>query len=61
LQFHVEATTDMVREWADNDAAAVRETGREPADVVSEVTFAESALTAAGIALAHRFARLVTG
>jgi GMP synthase-like glutamine amidotransferase len=61
LQFHVEATTDMVREWADNDAAAVRETGREPADVVSEVMFAESALTAAGIALAHRFARLVTG
>jgi len=61
LQFHVAATTDMVREWADNDAAAVRETGREPADVVSEVTFAESALTAAGTALAHRFARLVTG
>ena len=51
----------MVQEWADNDAAAVRETGREPADVVSQVAFAESALTAVGEALAHRFARLVTG
>lgn len=61
LQFHVEATPDMVRQWADKDAAAVRESGREPADVVSQVEFAESALTAAGMALAHRFARLVTG
>lgn len=61
LQFHVEATTEMVREWSGNDAAAVRETGREPADVVSQVDFAGSALTAAGMALAHRFAKLVTG
>src|SRR4051812_25465381 len=30
LQFHVEATPAMVGEWAENDAAAVRETGREP-------------------------------
>jgi GMP synthase-like glutamine amidotransferase len=61
LQFHIEATTAMVQEWADTDLAAVRETGREPADVVSQVAFAESALTAMGEAVAHRFARLVTG
>ena len=61
LQFHVEATTAMVQEWADNDAAGVREAGREPRDVVSQVAFAESVLTATGEALAHRFAKLVTG
>jgi GMP synthase (glutamine-hydrolysing) len=61
LQFHIEATTAMVQGWADNDAAALRETGREPADVVSQVAFAESALTAVGEAMAPRFAKLVTG
>lgn len=61
LQFHVEATTDMVGEWANNEAAALHEMGRDAADVVSEVTFAQSVLTAVGEALAHRFARLVTG
>ena len=61
LQFHVEATPAMVGEWAENDAAAVRETGRDPADVASEVRFAESQLTTAGEALAQRFAKLVTG
>ena len=61
LQFHVEATPAMVAEWATNDAAAVRETGREPEDVASEVRFAESQLVAAGEALAQRFAKLVTG
>ena len=61
LQFHVEATTAMVEEWARNDAAALRELGREPADVVSEVRFAENSLTQVGQALAQRFTKLVTG
>jgi GMP synthase-like glutamine amidotransferase len=61
LQFHVEATTAMVQEWADNDAVAVRAAGQQPADVVAQVAFAESVLTATGEALAHRFAKLVTG
>ena len=61
LQFHVEATVEMVDEWARNDVAAVRETGREPEDVVTEMRFAEQSLTGAGEALAQRFAKLVTG
>lgn len=61
LQFHVEAMPSMVQQWADNDAAALRAQGRDPADVVSQVRFAEQALTEAGEALAQRFAKLVTG
>ncbi len=61
LQFHVEATPEMVAQWAENDAAAVREMGREPEAVASEVRFAEASLAAAGEALAQRFAKLVTG
>jgi GMP synthase (glutamine-hydrolysing) len=61
LQFHVEATPAMVREWAGNDATALRELGRDPEDVISELRFAEAGLTHAGEALAQRFARLVTG
>jgi GMP synthase-like glutamine amidotransferase len=61
LQFHVEATPAMVVEWANNDADAVRETGRDPETVATEVRFAEAALVAAGEALAQRFAKLVTG
>jgi GMP synthase (glutamine-hydrolysing) len=61
LQFHVEATTEMVEEWARNDADAVRGTGREPEDVVNEVRFAEHQLTRVGEAFAQRFAKLVTG
>lgn len=61
LQFHVEATAGMVEEWAGNDAAALRNTGRDPSDVVSELRFAEQSLTEVGAALARRFAKLVTG
>ena len=61
LQFHVEATAAMIQEWGTNDAAAVRDLGRDLADVVSEVRFAERSLTEAGEALAQRFAKLVTG
>lgn len=61
LQFHVEATVAMVEDWAGADAAAIRESGREPADVVSQVRFAEGSLTEVGEALAQRFAKLVTG
>lgn len=61
LQYHVEATPAMVREWADNDAAALRESGRDPEAVETEVRFAEQQLMSAGEALAQRFAKLVTG
>jgi GMP synthase-like glutamine amidotransferase len=61
LQFHVEATAAMVREWADNDAAVLAEAGREPEAVASEVRFAEQELTQVGEAIAQRFAKLVTG
>ena len=61
LQFHVEATPSMVAQWADIDAAAIRETGRDPETVATEVRFAEASLAEAGEALAQRFAKLVTG
>ena len=61
LQFHVEATPTMVAEWATSDADAVRETGRDPETVATEVRFAEASLVSAGEALAQRFAKLVTG
>jgi GMP synthase (glutamine-hydrolysing) len=61
LQFHVEATPDMVAEWAANDATALRELGRSPDEVVAEVRAAEAQLRTAGEELAQQFARLVTG
>jgi GMP synthase (glutamine-hydrolysing) len=62
LQFHVEATLPMVAEWARHDAAAARAAyGMEPEFLVSQVAAAEAGLLEAGEALAHRFARLVTG
>jgi GMP synthase (glutamine-hydrolysing) len=61
LQFHVEATPDMVAGWAANDATALRELGRSPDEVVAEVRAAEAQLRTAGEELAQQFARLVTG
>jgi GMP synthase (glutamine-hydrolysing) len=61
LQFHVEATPDMVAEWAANDATALRELGRSPDEVVAEVRAAEAQLRTAGEELAQQFVRLVTG
>lgn len=61
LQFHVEATVAMVREWADNDAARVRQAGHEPDDVLDQVSLAQQQLMETGEALAQRFAKLVTG
>jgi GMP synthase (glutamine-hydrolysing) len=61
LQFHVEATPDMVAEWAANDATALRELGRSPDEVVADVRAAEAQLRTAGEELAQQFARLVTG
>jgi GMP synthase (glutamine-hydrolysing) len=53
LQFHVEATPDMVAEWARHD-------GADPS-VVDAVRFREGELKAAGQQIAERFARIVTG
>jgi GMP synthase (glutamine-hydrolysing) len=61
LQFHVEATPDMVDEWAANDATALRELGRSPDEVVADVRAAEAQLRTAGEELAQQFVRLVTG
>jgi GMP synthase (glutamine-hydrolysing) len=61
LQFHVEATPDMVAEWAANDATALRELGRSPDEVVADVRAAEAQLRTAGEELAQQFVRLVTG
>jgi GMP synthase-like glutamine amidotransferase len=61
LQFHVEATPAMVAEWAQNDAAALREQGRTPEQVVAEVVAAEARLRECGEEIARQFAQLVTG
>jgi GMP synthase-like glutamine amidotransferase len=53
LQFHVEATPDMVRDWA-------REDGADPA-LADQVRLADVSLRAAGDELARRFARIITG
>jgi len=61
VQFHFEATPEMVAEWAANDAPALRDLGRTAEDVVTEVRFALQRLQDAGQDLARQFARLVTG
>jgi GMP synthase-like glutamine amidotransferase len=53
LQFHVEATADMVRTWAVDE-------GMDPA-VADPVRFAAGRLEAAGEQIAHRFAAIITG
>jgi GMP synthase-like glutamine amidotransferase len=54
MQFHVEATYDMVRTWAVDE-------GMDPAQIADPVRFAETRLAEAGEPLARRFAALVTG
>jgi GMP synthase (glutamine-hydrolysing) len=61
LQFHVEATPDMVSQWARLDADALAEQGREPADVVAEVSAAVADLEAVGLQITRRFAHIITG
>jgi GMP synthase-like glutamine amidotransferase len=61
LQFHVEATVEMVAEWARADAGALAEEGRAAADVVGEVAGAVGDLEAAGLQVARRFAHVITG
>lgn len=53
LQFHVEATPEMVRDWARHDHV-------DP-EVVDPVRFREGDLRDAGAQIAERFARIVTG
>jgi GMP synthase-like glutamine amidotransferase len=61
LQFHVEATAEMVAEWARLDSDALAEEGRDAAAVVAEVAGAAAELEAAGLELARRFAHVITG
>lgn len=61
LQFHIEATPQMVADWAAIDADALASEGRSPAEVVDEVTGAVDDLEAVGIQLARRFAHIITG
>jgi GMP synthase (glutamine-hydrolysing) len=53
LQFHVEATADMVRTWAVDE-------GMDPA-LAEPVAFAAGRLAAAGHEIARRFAAIITG
>ena len=53
LQFHVEATVDMVRDWARVDGVG--------AEVAEAVAFRDDALRTAGDEVARRFARVITG
>ena len=53
LQFHIEATVDMVREWARIDGVGP--------DVADAVAFRDDALRTAGDDVARRFARVVLG
>jgi len=61
LQFHVETTLDMIRDWVGIAHADLLADGFAPADIVGDVRAAESALVAAGHRLATRFAAVVTG
>ncbi len=54
MQFHVEATYDMVRTWAVDE-------GLDAAAIADPVRFADSRLAEAGERIARRFAALVTG
>jgi GMP synthase-like glutamine amidotransferase len=54
LQFHVEATADMVREWAEAD-------GKDGAEFAEPVRFAEARLGEVGEQIARRFAAIITG
>jgi GMP synthase-like glutamine amidotransferase len=53
LQFHFEATPELVRTWAEAD--------RVDPSVVDTVRFRDAELRAAGRPIAERFARIVTG
>ena len=53
LQFHVEATAQMVHEWAASDGA--------DASLADAVRFADDALRSAGEEVARRFAHIVIG
>lgn len=53
LQFHMEATAEIVRQWA-------TEEGMGP-EVAEPIEFADSQLAAAGQRIARRFAAIITG
>jgi GMP synthase-like glutamine amidotransferase len=62
LQFHIEATTAMVAEWAANDADAIHaSSGRTPQDLLDELSEAQFRLLSAGKAVVDRFATVITG
>jgi GMP synthase (glutamine-hydrolysing) len=61
VQFHAEATAEMVGAWAEASRDGLLAEGRSVDEIVEEVRAAEQALTRAGRDLAERFAALVTG
>lgn len=61
LQFHVEATPEMVAEWSRIDADALAAEGRDAAAVVAEVAGAVGELEAVGVQITQRFAHVITG
>ncbi|MBV9872317.1 MAG: type 1 glutamine amidotransferase [Frankiaceae bacterium] len=54
LQFHIEATAEMVHAWA-------VEENMDPAPIVEPITFANDRLVAAGREIARRFGETITG
>lgn len=61
LQFHVEATPELVAEWAAIDADVLAEEGRSADEVVAEVAGAVGELEAVGLQITRRFAHVITG
>ena len=61
VQFHPEATVELVSRWAESDVDDLAALGLRVADAVGEVRAAQVAVETAGLDLARRFAALVTG
>lgn len=60
LQFHPEATAELVAVWAEHDGTSLREAGRRPAEVVAAVAAEARHLVAVWRPVAERFAALAT-
>ena len=61
LQFHVETTPQMVRDWADSDARGVAASPSDPAGHEARAAAAGDDLEAVWAPFAERFAELVRG
>jgi hypothetical protein len=53
MQFHLEATADIVRQWAVEEGMGT--------EMAEPIEFADGELAAAGQRIARRFAAIITG